>query len=117
MYHPFFAQELEEIAEELGLEHEDYERLETYVSMMFTYPTGGSAQDAIREDLDRIILQEEEAFLGNHASGGDFAEYWFDNFTEGHNIPDWIVVDWEATWDNNLRHDFTFEAGYVWSDA
>lgn len=117
MYHPFFAQELEEIAEELGLEHEDYERLETYVSMMFTYPTGGSPQEAIRQDLDSIIRDEEEAFLGEHNSGGDFAQYWFEEFTTDHSIPDWIVVDWQATWDNNLRHDFTFEAGYVWSDA
>jgi hypothetical protein len=117
MYYPFFAQELETIAEELGLEHEDYERLETYVSMTFTYPTGGSPQEAIREDLESILLQEEEAFLGEHNSGGDFAEYWFDNFTEGHSIHDWVVVDWQATWDNNLRHDFTFEAGYVWSDS
>jgi hypothetical protein len=117
MYYPFFAQELETIAEELGLEHEDYERLETYVSMTFTYPTGGSPQEAIREDLESILRQEEEAFLGEHNSGGDFAEYWFDNFTEGNNIHDWVVVDWQATWDNNLRHDFTFEAGYVWSDS
>jgi hypothetical protein len=117
MYHPFFAQELEEIAEELGLDHDDYERLETYVSMTFTYPTGGSPQDAIREDLELIMRQEEEAFMGNHYSGGDFAQYWFEEFTTDYSIPEWIVVDWEATWDNNLRHDFTFEAGYVWSDA
>ena len=106
MYHPFFAQELEEIAEELGLEHEDYERLETYVSMMFTYPTGGSPQDAIREDLDSIIRHEEEAFLGEHESGGDFAQYWLEEFTTDHSIPDWIVVDWQATWDNNPEYDY-----------
>jgi hypothetical protein len=118
MHHAFFAKELEEIAEELGLDHDDYERLETYVSMNFTYPSGGNPQEAIMEDLDLIMRQEEEEFLGEHETGGDFARYWFEEFTtEHHSMPEWIVVDWEATWDNNLRHDFTFDNGYVWSNA
>ena len=116
MYHPFFAQELEEIAEELGLEHEDYERLEAYVSIMFTYPTGGNPQEAIRQDLDSIIRHEEEAFLGEHNSEADFVLYYLDNYVD-YEIPGFICIDYQATWDNNLRHDFTFDNGFVWSDA
>ena len=41
----------------------------------------------------------------------EFAEYWARevcciDFGDGHSNDSWIVIDWEATWQCNLRHDF-----------
>ena len=35
----------------------------------------------------------------------DFAQYWTVDIMN-QEIPDFVVVDWQATWDCNLRHDF-----------
>ena len=44
----------------------------------------------------------------------EFAEYWAtavccldNNFTNDAGTFSWIVIDWQATWDCNLRHDFS----------
>lgn len=48
-------------------------------------------------------------YIGYYESEADFAENWYDDL----DIPVQIVVDWQATWDTNLRHDFYFMSGYV----
>lgn len=30
-------------------------------------------------------------------------------------VPDFIVIDYEATWNANLRHDYTFEGGFLFN--
>ena len=32
-------------------------------------------------------------------------------------VPSFIVVDWEATWQQNLSYDFDFVDGYVFSSS
>ena len=36
----------------------------------------------------------------------DFAEY-ITTDVQCLDIPSYVVIDWQATWDNNLRHDFS----------
>jgi hypothetical protein len=31
----------------------------------------------------------------------------------GYTIPDFVVVDWEATWEQNLQYDYAFNNGFV----
>ena len=52
-------------------------------------------------------------YVGYHNSEADFAEEWYDDL----NIPVQIVVDWQATWDVNLQHDFYFMSGYVFRNS
>jgi antirestriction protein len=53
----------------------------------------------------------EDAFVGIYASGADFAEEYSNDC--GEHIPNHIIVDWEATWDQSLRYDFdAVEKGY-----
>jgi hypothetical protein len=50
-------------------------------------------------------------YVGFYTSEADFAEEWYDDLE----IP--VVVDWQATWDCNLRHDFYFMSGYVFRNC
>jgi hypothetical protein len=54
----------------------------------------------------------EEAFYGCYDSEGEFAEQ-FTNDVYGFDAPSFVVIDWEATWNCNLRYDFDFEDGFV----
>ena len=59
------------------------------------------------EDLPALIAEEQEAYWGEFESGADFAQditEHIDPLPDG--LPDWIVIDWEASWERNLRHDF-----------
>lgn len=48
-----------------------------------------------------------DTYAGTAASGGDFAEAQADELGEiPKDMPAWIVIDWEASWSCNLRHDY-----------
>ena len=54
----------------------------------------------------------EDAYRGRYDSEADFAE----EFTnELYDVPGFVVVDWQATFDQCLRYDFDFVDGYVFS--
>ena len=112
----FTGEELEALATELELEHEDYERLANFVWHCFGYNQATHTKEtAIREQLEGLIESEKECYFGTFYTPAEFAEHYFENYAEN-TIPDWVVVDWEATWDRNLRHDFFFEDGTVWAN-
>ena len=52
-----------------------------------------------------------DAYRGSYTSEADFAEeYTTDVYGD---VPGFVVVDWQATWDQNLRYDFDFIDGFV----
>lgn len=55
------------------------------------------------DDLDGF----EDAYEGKYKDGADFAEQMADNLgAVSEDNARWICIDWEATWDRNLRHDY-----------
>jgi hypothetical protein len=62
------------------------------------------------DDLPHV----EDAFYGSYDTPEIFAEEFYTEIM-GTVIPEGIVVDWEATWNCNLRYDFTFEEGYIFN--
>ena len=59
----------------------------------------------------------EDAYQGEWGSGADFAEHLSkDCGYISDNIPYWIVIDWERTWEANLRHDYTEINGHIFHD-
>ena len=56
----------------------------------------------------------EDAYYGAYDSGADFAEEYYNDIGD---IPAFLVVDWEATWDQSLSYDFDFVDGYVFSSS
>ena len=68
---------------------------------------GYEAVDALIEDMGCIsyIQDCDDRYRGHYQSEADFAEE-FTTEIYG-DVPSYVVVDWQATWDTNLRYDFT----------
>jgi hypothetical protein len=115
------GEELQSIAEELGLEHEDYDRLAEYVGLVGNYNTDlGEAGklEILREKLHKWIEFENETYYGTHETPADFAKFYFENYDTESSVQPYLVIDWDRTWSANLRHDFYFhEDGYVWAEV
>ena len=59
--------------------------------------------------VDRI----SDAYYGEYESGAEFAEQMVQDCGYIHgDLPYWIEVDWEKTWDN-LSYDYTEINGYI----
>lgn len=65
----------------------------------------------LEEFTDDDLESFSDAYYGEYDSEADFAEQFYDEM--GKQIPDGIVVDWQATWDSYLSDDYHFEDGYV----
>jgi hypothetical protein len=61
------------------------------------------------------IERFEDAYHGEYGSESEFAEqYTTDCYPM--DMPEWVVIDWQATWDTELSDAFTYNNGYVfWS--
>ena len=77
-------------------------------------------EDAVNAFLD--IWEEsdlhgfEDAYQGRYESEADFAEqFTFD--CHGLNVPSFVIIDWQATWDQGLRYDYEFSDGFVFLNA
>lgn len=68
---------------------------------------GYEAVDALIEEMSDISYIEDcdERYRGFYDNEADFAEEFY-NEVYG-DVPSFLVVDWEATWDQSLRYDFT----------
>jgi hypothetical protein len=54
----------------------------------------------------------QDAFAGCFSSEADFVEEILDEVM-GVEIPAWVCVDLQATWDSSVRFDYTFVDGYM----
>ena len=54
----------------------------------------------------------EDAFAGCYSSEADFVEEILDEVMDVE-IPVWVVIDHQATWDASLRFDYDFVDGYM----
>lgn len=64
--------------------------------------------DAMGYSIDEISLSDaQDAFNGTADSEADFAEQIAEECGEiPKDMPSWIVIDWEASWNCNLRYDY-----------
>ena len=81
---------------------------------------GYDAVDAFIDEMGGIddIEGLDDRFRGEYESEADFAEQYFNDISD---VPDALVIDWQATYDSNLRYDFTcceksYRVVYVFSD-
>jgi len=58
------------------------------------------------------LQQFEDSYQGQFSSEGDFVEHLLDE-GEPLNIPSWVCIDYQLSWDSALRHDFfSINTGY-----
>ena len=57
----------------------------------------------------------EEQYMGNFNDDADFVYEYMKNVDV--DIPNWIEVDYSATWDKSLRFDFVEENGYYFRNC
>ncbi len=78
----------------------------------------GADNEAIEAYVDEVgidaISSFEDAYMGEYDGEAEFAEQYYVDML-GNEIPDAIVVDWQATWDSNLRYDYVYNNGYVFN--
>jgi hypothetical protein len=65
-------------------------------------------------DDESLLEYFEEAYQGRYDSESDFAEQ-FTTDVYGFDAPSFVVIDWDATWNCNLRYDYDFEDGFVFN--
>lgn len=58
------------------------------------------------DQLAELMGKEEEAFYGDESSPAEFAENLTRETTDLSEVPDWVAIDWDATWNRTLRFDF-----------
>jgi len=76
---------------------------------------GADAVDAFLEIYDEDDLNSfEDAYQGSYDSEADFAEQ-FTTDCYGLDIPSFVIVDWQATWEVGLRYDYDFQDGFVFA--
>ena len=88
-------------------EEEFVHHYETYNRLCEDY--GQNLVDEFIEDFDVSTIENfEDMYQGQYDSGAEFAEQICQDCGYiSNNIPHWIVIDCERTWEANLRHDYT----------
>ena len=100
----------EDLASEFLKEYDEdqfVEYYEQYETLVNDY-----GQGLVDEYIEYYFLDAidhfEDAYQGEYQSGADFAEQLASDCGYiNDNIPSWIEIDWQATWDNALSHDYT----------
>ena len=83
------------IWEWLALDESDRELLEAYLEATSAGP-------------EHTIDDARDAFAGIHSSGADFAaDIAEETGAVPKDFPSWISIDWESTWECNLRFDYS----------
>ena len=96
-------------------EEEFVHHYETYNRLCEDY--GQNLVDEFIEDFDVSTIENfEDMYQGQYKDGGDFAESLVSE-CYSMDIPSWVVVDWQSSWDNALSYDYTeIGEGYIFND-
>ena len=65
-------------------------------------------------DID-CIGSLSDAYQGEYESGAEFAESLVAD-CYSMDMPSWVEVDWQATWDNSLSYDYSESDGHIFNN-
>ena len=91
---------IESYGEEAFVEHYD-----TYYRLCDDYSMELVDNFANHFDVD-TIPHFEEMYQGQHETGANFAEYICEELGYIRDLPPWVAVDWESTWEDALSNDY-----------
>ena len=76
-------------------------------------------EDAVTAFLDIFNIEDignfTDAYQGNYDDGASFAESLV-NDCYAMEMPSWVEVDWQATWDNALSYDYSESDGHIFNN-
>ena len=97
-------------------EKEFREHYETYHRLCEDYSTELVDHFGDHFDLDASMFEHfEEMYQGQHETGANFAENICMELGYINDLPSWVAVDWESTWEDALSNDY-FEIDCTCSD-
>jgi len=108
------SDEMKEFMEEHG--HKDfYLYYEDYCQALAEFDQ--QTVDSFLEVFDLMDIEHlGDAYMGHHGSGAEFAESFVSDCGYVHtDMPYWIAIDWEETWDN-LSYDYSESNGFIWNN-
>ena len=87
-------------------EEEFREHYETYQRLVDDYE---EVVDEFIEDFDVSAIENfEDMYQGQYESGAEFAEQICQDCGYiTRELPSWVEIDWQKTWDNALSYDYT----------
>ena len=102
--------EMQEFIETHG--HKDFVLYyEDYTRMVEEYDQ--ETVDSFIEVFDLMDVEHlQDAYMGCYRSGAEFAESFVSDCYGMPDLPYWIAIDWEETWEN-LSYDYTECNGYI----
>jgi len=105
--------EMQEFIETHG--HKDFVLYyEDYTRMVEEYDQ--ETVDSFIEVFDLMDVEHlSDAYYGQYRSGAEFAESYVSDCYGMPDLPYWIAIDWEETWEN-LSYDYTESNGYIFSN-
>ena len=84
---------------------------EDYARMVDEYDQ--ETVDAFLEVFDMMDIEHlQDAYYGQYDSGAEFAESFVSDCYGLPDMPYWIAIDWEETWEN-LSYDYSESNGYI----
>ena len=89
---------------------------ETYHRLVDDY--GQNLVDEFAQEFDVDAVEHfEEMYQGQYESGAEFAEQICQDCGYiTRELPHWIEIDWEKTWENSLSYDYTLIGeGYIFN--
>ena len=105
--------EMKEFIETHG--HKDFVLYyEDYARMVDEYDQ--ETVDAFLEVFDLMDVEHlNDAYYGQYRDGAEFAESFVSDCYGLPDMPYWIAIDWEETWEN-LSYDYSESNGYIFSN-
>ena len=105
--------EMQEFIETHG--HKDFVLYyEDYTRMVEEYDQ--ETVDSFIEVFDLMDVEHlNDAYMGCYRTGAEFAEQFVSDCYGMPDLPYWIAIDWEETWEN-LSYDYTESNGYIFSN-
>ena len=90
------------------------DQYETYQRLVDDYE---EVVDEFIEDFDVSAIENfEDMYQGQYESGAEFAEQLCQDCGYiSNDMPSWIEIDWEKTWDNALSYDYYEHDGHIFS--
>ena len=125
-----YSDETIELIDELVADGNDYDVLENFIKEHGE----SNFNDYVEEYLQAVDQYDEEvvaafldifdidsigslsdAYQGDYESGAQFAESLVAD-CYSMDMPSWVEVDWQATWDNALSYDYSESDGHIFNN-